>query len=122
MLVRNKDQIPIKQKCGVYRLRCNVCPKEYIGQTGRSFDARIKEHVACIKYQRDVSSFAVHINEDKHNFDPEHNVEFLHYIPKGFRLNVAENMEIFLSKKGGHNLNEQVQFGSNLLFGAISEL
>jgi len=34
----------------VYRLTCGTCGSEYIGQTGRAFYTRIKEHLACVKH------------------------------------------------------------------------
>jgi hypothetical protein len=37
------------EQCGVYKLNCNSCHKAYIGQTGRNFKTRFKEHIQDIK-------------------------------------------------------------------------
>ena len=36
----------------VYCLTCNVCQKQYIGETKRNFISRFKEHISGIKYKR----------------------------------------------------------------------
>jgi len=41
---------------------------------------------------------------------------------KGIKLNIAENLEIFLSAKHRTNLNDQTQFDTNSLFAAIDDL
>jgi hypothetical protein len=33
-------------------------PLEYIGQTGRSFGTRYKEHVSAIEHNKDTSTYA----------------------------------------------------------------
>ena len=33
---------------GVYKLKCSTCPNFYIGQTGRSFQIRYKEHINAL--------------------------------------------------------------------------
>jgi hypothetical protein len=40
---------------GVCKLKCNYCPLHYIGQTGRSFNTRFKEHVKAIRYNKENS-------------------------------------------------------------------
>ena len=45
MLVHPKDQIPPEKKCDViYQIPCKTCRKTYIGETGRQFGTRKKEH------------------------------------------------------------------------------
>jgi hypothetical protein len=34
---------------GVYQLQCTECPRKYIGQRGRTFKTRYKEHIRDIK-------------------------------------------------------------------------
>ena len=46
---------------GVYKLTCNSCDKFYIGQTGRSFQTRYKEHVKAITRGHNTSTYADHI-------------------------------------------------------------
>jgi hypothetical protein len=49
-LINMKTKTPNKfDQCGVYKMNCNSCPKAYIGQTGRNFKTRYKEHMQDIK-------------------------------------------------------------------------
>ena len=40
-----KDLAPLMAKTGVYKITCGACGAFYVGQTGRSLDQRIKEHL-----------------------------------------------------------------------------
>jgi hypothetical protein len=51
-----KQHLRIKQRttdkynlCGVYQLNCGDCELKYIGQTGRTFHTKYKEHIREIK-------------------------------------------------------------------------
>ena len=49
-LVRPKDPVAEKQRKGVvYSILCGVCPRTYIGQTGRTLDHRLAEHQRALK-------------------------------------------------------------------------
>ena len=59
VLVHVKDSIPPEQRSGVvYRIPCSECPKEYIGQTGRSLMQWIKEHRRALTTGNCVTSAA----------------------------------------------------------------
>jgi hypothetical protein len=52
---------------GIYQLQCGECPLKYIGQTGRTFKARYREHINAIKANKQQhSKFAQHILETTH--------------------------------------------------------
>ena len=40
----NSEETPILQKSVMYKLKCKDCDKVYIGETGRKFVVRLKEH------------------------------------------------------------------------------
>lgn len=40
----NKEKRDRKHQSGIYKLNCGSCPKVYVGQTGRTFEARTGEH------------------------------------------------------------------------------
>ncbi|KAJ4449406.1 hypothetical protein ANN_00805 [Periplaneta americana] len=42
----------------VYKLKCNTCNNFYIGQTGRSFQTRYKEHITAITKLQNTSTYA----------------------------------------------------------------
>jgi hypothetical protein len=106
-----KDKLNPMDTSGVYELKCSDCNAVYVGQTGRSFKCRIKEHMRVWKTGNGESHFAKHLRDCRHNFDPEKDVRILHRTEKGALLNVLENLEISLSRRDNNddNLNEQIQ-------------
>jgi hypothetical protein len=54
------------EQSGTYRLNCQSCPLKYVGQTGRRFKVRFKEHIQAIKGNIDASMFAQHILNTGH--------------------------------------------------------
>ena len=53
---RYKTNLTDKPTCQltnlIYLITCNTCKKQYIGETKRTFETRIKEHLADIKHNR----------------------------------------------------------------------
>jgi hypothetical protein len=47
----------------VYQLQCADCPRRYVGQTGRTFKTRFKEHIRDIKNNGQNSKFAMSARE-----------------------------------------------------------
>ena len=46
-LTHVKDKTEKLKKCGVvYHVKCEQCNIDYIGETGRSLDKRLEEHIA----------------------------------------------------------------------------
>ena len=57
-------------KSGVYRITCKDCTQSYIGETGRAFFIRKKEHVAsCNHYIKGKSAIADHVSTHNHSID-----------------------------------------------------
>lgn len=50
----------------IYRIRCTLCNKNYIGETGRELSTRIKEHLSDIKHRRQ-SPVSLHFNNNDHS-------------------------------------------------------
>jgi hypothetical protein len=48
-------------KSGIYQLSCPTCDRKYIGQTGRPFHVRFREHQHDYKYMSRKSKFAQHL-------------------------------------------------------------
>jgi hypothetical protein len=59
----------IYNKNGVYQLKCNECPMKYLGQTGRTFRARFKEHIQDIKNNKSNSKFEQLILDTGHAYN-----------------------------------------------------
>ncbi|KAK5644613.1 hypothetical protein RI129_005913 [Pyrocoelia pectoralis] len=116
-LVKNKDRSNKLESSGIYQLNCHSCPSMYIGQTGRWFSSRIKEHVKSIKNNNfdKKSAFAEHILKTGHDFDPNTNVQILHNCKKGHLLNTLEMFEITRKRDNPGLLNEVVDFQHTLI-------
>jgi hypothetical protein len=99
--------------CGVYKLNCRSCARSYIGQTGRSFKTRFKEHVSDIKNNRCKTGYSQHILNYGH--ERAHSVTELEILEKQNKdpfLNSLEKFHIFKSKKENKLLNV-IQFDIN---------
>ena len=71
-LVRVKDPTPPQCRAGVvYRIPCGMCPKVYIGQTGRMLELRLKEHKRALT-SGNVSQLVV----AKHAMDASHTIKW----------------------------------------------
>lgn len=121
LIINNKDKRDSLEHSGVYKISCNDCNCEYIGQSGRSVKNRVKEHVHSWKYGKSNSNFANHLLDTGHNFDPKLNVKLLHMEQKSRKLNNLECLEINRSILKNHtsNLNEQIFLSSSPLLKPI---
>ena len=52
----------------IYLISCNKCSKQYVGQTYRKFQVRIKEHIGDIRTNKDTVC-AIHFNSQGHSLD-----------------------------------------------------
>ena len=55
----------------VYNVPCE-CGKTYIGETGRTLEARLKEHKYAVSWADTNNGIAVHANEHNHKILWEH--------------------------------------------------
>ena len=66
-LTHVKDKTNKMKKCGVvYYIQCENCKNDYVGETGRSLDIRLKEHVS-----RSNSAIHEHCEQTGHHIRPE---------------------------------------------------
>ena len=65
----NIEIIPILQKNGVYKLRCEECNKVYVGEAGRRFVCRLGEHKRGEGNRTTNSLYARHFIEENHKFN-----------------------------------------------------
>jgi hypothetical protein len=56
----------IYNNSGIYQLKCLDCPKMYIGQTGRTFKPRYKEHLQATRNNRPDTGYSCHILDSVH--------------------------------------------------------
>lgn len=66
------------QKLGVYKLVCKDFPKVDIGQKGKLFQKRIKEHLECCMKNIGGSALSEHLAQSRHISGK--NFEILHIL------------------------------------------
>lgn len=107
-----------------YKLSCNDCSKFYIGQTGRSFEKRFKEHIPkASKVQK--SNYAEHLVLNNHNYtNLETNLKPLHICNKGRIMTALEQFEIYKAAKNNPQdiLNDKSTLQNNILFESLIKL
>ena len=107
-LINSKEKIDQLSKSGIYKLSCNDCDCIYIGQTGRDFSTRYKEHIRSWKNNRpNDSHFAKHLLEHNHRPHSTNTPTILHTIGKSTKLNIYETLEIH-KHKNKNILNDQL--------------
>lgn len=91
------------ENSGIYKIKCSDCEKYYIGQTGRSFSCRYKEHVQAFKSKNVTSmksNVAEHMINENHKFTKiETDMTILDYGSKGNKLDTKEEYHIYCSYK-----------------------
>ena len=96
-----KDDPDHLQQKGVYKIKCS-CGDCYIGETGRTFKIRFKEHGADIRLGRiKTSALVEHSNKTFHHICLEEAV-IIAKENHHFKRKIREALEIF---KHPHNLN-----------------
>lgn len=84
---------------------CGSCGKIYIGQTGRAFWKRIKEHLDKFRLKSVGSNYASHLIDEGHSLNDK--FEILHVCTKGKKLDHLESMEINRQKHKNILLNDK---------------
>jgi hypothetical protein len=108
------------ERNGVYQLTCPTCHKKYVGQTGRPFNLRFREHYRDYKYANNKSKFAQHIIEEGHSFGPIDNImDIIHIANKGRMLDALEKFYIYRKTQLGTQINNKLTVQANSVFEAI---
>jgi len=83
-------------RSGIYQLNCPSCDKKYIGQTGRPFHVRFREHRQDYRHMCRKSKFAQHLLDEGHDFGPMENVmDIVQYANKGRMMDTLEKFYIY---------------------------
>jgi hypothetical protein len=125
-ILKPKPQIRTDElkKTGVYKLNCSDCDKYYLGQTGRSFMKRLKEHKPNPKINPQKSKYAQHLVDNNHSYESiENNLEIVEICGKGLILDTLEEFHIYkaLKQENDKVLNEKLNYSSHLIFNQILE-
>jgi hypothetical protein len=123
LLRQKQDHNDKYDNSGIYQLECTDCGKQYIGQTGRSFKTRFKEHKRDYETKSNKSLFAKHLIEQNHQLHSIENcMTILNHQQKGRKMNTIEQYHIYKITKKGKQLNEQFTKKHNPIFEAILKI
>jgi hypothetical protein len=106
---------------GIYEIKCNSCHLKYIGQAGRNFKTRYKEHIHVIHTNKTTSKYAQHILETGHTYGTiENTLHILHCEKKGPLMNTSEQFHIHRLTKDNLQLNDTYTDTYNPIFDLIT--
>jgi hypothetical protein len=101
-------------------LKCQDCSDIYVGQSGRSFTVRYKEHIQDIKTSKSKTGFSQYILNTGHAYNTmENTMKILNLQEKGQYLNTLERSHIYKTKISGGLLNDNNIHTYNPVFEAI---
>ena len=96
----SKDKVEFSEKSGIYKIECDDCDREYIGQSKRAISKRFKEHFIHIRNNEPLkSSGAQHVIETGQWSLAEHTInlnclKLLKNISKSSELDANESLLI----------------------------
>jgi len=98
----------------IYQLKCNTCPKDYIGLTSNPLRLRINNHRATVKKKIKEQPVSAHALEHKQNFDQCFSIKGLKSIP--VHPDPEYNMHLLRRAELAHQyvLKTRNPFGLNL--------
>ncbi len=80
----------------------------YIGETGRKFSTRLKEHETSVRLKDDKSLFGKHTNDKQHTNNITHNYTILKVEPNTQKWKLFEELEITKQEKHPNNLIKNI--------------
>ena len=120
LLIPKQQTTDKYSRSGAYKLTCQDCNKAYVGQTGRSFLERFKEHRQAFEINSHISNYAKHIIEQSNTFGPIQNtMQPLQYLGKGTHLNTVERYYIHAEFSNNNHLNDEHTIHTNKIFEAL---
>jgi hypothetical protein len=119
--LKEKQHTDIYNKSGIYQLNCKGCPRKYIGQTGRNFNTRYKEHIHAIRTNSTNSRYAQHILDTQHPYGPMTDImKILHLNQKGREMNTWERYHIYTLSRDELQLNDTHTDTHNPIFKIVN--
>jgi hypothetical protein len=92
---------------GVYQMKCLDCPLKYIGQTGRTFNVRYKEHVQAIRNNNSNSGYSNRILNRGHTYGTiADTMDITRMGRKGRHLNTLEKFYMYNISRNDLHMND----------------
>jgi hypothetical protein len=120
LLRRKNKKCDEYENAGIYKLKCMDCPQYYIGQTGRTFNIRYKEHIRDIRNNNDNIGYAQNILNNKHEYgNIQDTMDILQVTQKGRLMDTIEKYYIYKANREGITLNDTHTNNKNPIFETI---
>jgi hypothetical protein len=104
-------------------MKCLDCPLKYIGQTGKTFDIRYKEHIHAIRNNIGNSGYSNHILDTGHTYGTTADtMEIIRTGRKGRHLNTLEKCHIHRISKNNLHMNDTYVDTHTPIFEILYEL
>jgi hypothetical protein len=104
-------------------MKCLDCPLKYIGQTGRAFNIRYKEHIHDIRSNNSNSGYSNHILNTGHTYGTvTFTMEVITTGRKGKHLNTLERYHIYKISRDNLHMNDTYIDTPNPIFKASHEI
>jgi hypothetical protein len=88
-------------------MKCMDCPLKYIGQTGRTFNTKYKEHIHDIRSNNSNTGYSNHILNTGHTYGTmQDTMDIITLGRKGKYLNALERYHIFKVSKDNLSMND----------------
>jgi hypothetical protein len=108
---------------GIYQMKCLDCPLRYIGQTGRTFKIRYKEHTQAIRNNNSNYGYSNHKLNTGHTYGTVTNTtDVIRKGRKGRHLSALEKYHIYKISKTNVHLNDKSNEANNPIFHVIHEI
>jgi hypothetical protein len=99
-------------------MKCMDCPLQYMGQTGRTFETRYKEHIQAIRNNNGNSGFSNHVLNTGHAYGGiTDTMKVIKIEKEGNHLSTLEKYHIYKMSKYGLHMNNTY----NLIFEVMQE-
>jgi hypothetical protein len=99
------------------------CPLKYVGQTGRTFNKRYKEHIHDIRTNNSNTGYTNHILNTGHTYGTiTDTMEIMETERKGKHLNMLERYHIYKASKNKIQMNDTNIDVYNPIFEALHNM
>jgi hypothetical protein len=106
-ILKHHEQIDKYNSSGIYLMKCLACPLKYIGQTGRTFNIRYKEHIHAVRTNNSNSGYSNHILNTGHTYGTiTGTVDVIRTGRKGRRLNALEKYHMYKINRNKLHMND----------------
>jgi hypothetical protein len=122
-ILKHHTQTDKYNNSGIYQMKCLDCPLKYIGQTGRAFNIRYKEHIHAIRSNNSNSGYSNHILNTKHTYSTiTDTMDVIRIGRKGRHLNTLEKYHIYEISRNNLHMNETHIELHNPIFKTVHEI